>query len=164
MSNFHLRKIDIIVYALCLAAVIGMFVYAAATRSTLPEQIPTHYSLTGKINGYGGRSSVFMMPVVLLVLLPTLIITGMIPAAWNLPGVKVTKANAPYITACVRNMMDSMLLTITATMTTFFVCQVRNTNVPIFVLPLMLVLFLVNIIYCIVQTRRISRNTPADPE
>ncbi len=164
MSNFHLRKIDIIVYALCLAAVIGMFVYAAATRSTLPEQIPTHYSLTGKINGYGGRSSVFMMPVVLLVLLPTLIITGMIPTAWNLPGVKVTKANAPYITACVRNMMDGMLLTITATMTTFFVCQVRNTNVPIFVLPLMLVLFLVSIIYCIVQTRQISRNTPADPE
>ena len=162
MSKFHIRKIDIIVYALCLAAVIGMFVYAAASRSTLPEQIPTHYSLLGKINGYGSRNSIFMMPGVLLVMLPAIIITGMFPAAWNLPHVKVTKTNAPYITACVHNMMDVMLLTITATMTAFFVCQVRNTNVPVFILPLMLVLFLVNIVYCIIKTGRISRNTPAE--
>ncbi|MBP5354865.1 MAG: DUF1648 domain-containing protein [Lachnospiraceae bacterium] len=157
MANIHQRKIDIIVYAVCLIAVIGMFIYAAAAHDRLPEQIPTQFGILGKISGYGSRNSVFTLPGVLLVLLPSLIIVGMFPAAWNLPSIKVTEANAPYIAACVRNMLDVMLLTITATMTTIFVCQVRNTDAPVFLFPLMLVIFLVNIIVCIVRAGRISR-------
>ena len=167
MANIHQRKIDIIVYALCLSAVIGMFIYAAAAHNRLPEQIPTQYGFLGEIEGYGSRNSIFTVPGVLLVMLPSLIIVGMFPAAWNLPRVKVTDANAPYIAACVRNMLDIMLLVITATMTTIFVCQVRNTNVPAFLLPLMLVAFLVDVIVCVVQAGRISRNTyeiPSDNE
>ena len=110
MANIHQRKIDIIVYAVCLIAVIGMFIYAAAAHDRLPEQIPTQFGILGKISGYGSRNSVFTLPGVLLVLLPSLIIVGMFPAAWNLPRIKVTEANAPYIAAVVRNMLDIMLI------------------------------------------------------
>ena len=158
MANIHQRKIDIIVYALCLSAVIGMFICAVALLNQLPEQIPAQYGLLGKINGYGSRNSIFAMPGVLLVLLVTLIIVGMFPAAWNLPGVEVTDANAPYLAVCVRNMLDVMLLVITATLTTLFVCQVRNPNAPPFIFPLMLVVFLVNVIVCIVRTKHIGRS------
>ena len=166
MANIHQRKIDIVVYALCLAAVIGMLIYAAAAHDRLPEQIPTQFGILGKIGAYGSRNSIFALPCVMLVMLPSLIIVGMFPAAWNLPRIKVTDANAPYIAAVVRNMLDIMLLVITATMVTLFVCQVRNTDAPAFLLPLLLVIFLVNIIVCIVRAGQISRNiveVPADP-
>ena len=43
---------------------LGTIVYILIIWHTLPEQIPTHYNFAGEIDGYGGRGSLLLMPII----------------------------------------------------------------------------------------------------
>ena len=159
MKRFALRRIDLIVYGLCLLAALIALVTCAVIYKKLPEKIPTQFGITGKINGYGSRSSIFAFPAFELFMLPVLAVVGMFPSCWNLPGVTITAENAPLLGACVRNMLNTILVLITVTMTTLFVCQAKGCNAPVFLLPALLVLFFVSMIITIVRTRMIGRRS-----
>ena len=159
MKRLALRKIDLIIYCICILAALASLVAGIIIYNRLPAEIPTQFGLTGKIGGYGSRSAIFTFPAFELFMLPVLVIVSMFPVCWNVPGVTITEANAPRLGACVRNMLNTMLVLITATMTTLFVCQVKNCNAPSFLLPALLVLFLIAIIVTIVRTRIIAKNS-----
>ena len=159
MKRLALRKIDLIIYCICILAALASLVAGIIIYNRLPAEIPTQFGLTGKIGGYGSRSAIFTFPAFELFMLPVLVIVSMFPVCWNLPGVTITEENAPLLGACVRNMLNTMLVLITATMTTLFVCQVKNCNAPSFLLPALLVLFLIAIIVTTVRTRIIAKNS-----
>ena len=97
--------------------------------------------------------------ICILAALASLVAVSMFPVCWNVPGVTITEANAPRLGACIRNMLNAMLLIITVTMTTLLVCQTKDCNAPSFLLPALLLLFLVLVIVTIVRTRIIGRNS-----
>ena len=159
MKRLALRKIDLIIYCICILAALASLVAGIIIYNRLPAEIPTQFGLTGKISGYGSRSAIFVFPAFELFMLPVLVAVSMFPVCWNVPGVTITEANAPRLGACIRNMLNAMLLIITVTMTTLRVCQTKDCNAPSFLLPALLLLFLVLVIVTIVRTRIIGRNS-----
>lgn len=86
------------------AVLLGSIVFILIRFPSLPEQIPTHYNFAGEIDGYGGRFSLLLMPLIGLVLDATLVLAGRFPKTWN-TGVKVTLYNRVRVYRILRDMM-----------------------------------------------------------
>lgn len=150
----HFRIGDLIVTGLCYIAVITMIVYFLITKNTLPAEIPSRYDFSGNIRAYGSRNILLTAPVSLLFLISVLSVVSLFPSMWNLPGVKLTEENSGRLTGIVRTMLDIMLVLITAMFLTIYICQLRCTLVPAFLLPILCALFVANIIFCIMRCIR----------
>lgn len=148
------RIIDLAVIGLCILASLGMILYFLIAKNNLPTEIPARYSITGEISGYAGRSILLSSPIILMVLTVILSVVSRFPTAWNLPGISITEENLPRISAIIRTMMDVLLLTITATFTAMFICQARACRMPVFIMPVMLVIFVINIIVCVIRCHK----------
>jgi uncharacterized membrane protein len=61
--------------------------------SKLPETIPVHFNVTGTADGFGGKSTIFMLPVLGTVLFIGITILNRYPHVFNYP-VKITPENA----------------------------------------------------------------------
>jgi uncharacterized membrane protein len=88
---------------------LGSVVYILILWHTLPEQIPTHYNTAGQIDGYGGRGTLLIMPIVGLVMDLTLALVGRFPKSWN-TGVRVTVLNRARVYRLVRDLMAELRL------------------------------------------------------
>ena len=88
---------------------LGSIVYILIIWHKLPEQIPTHYNFSGEIDGYGGRGSLLLMPVIGLVTDLTVAICGRFPKSWN-TGVRVTVLNRVRVYRLVRDLMADLRL------------------------------------------------------
>ncbi len=150
------RIIDLVVIGLCILASLGMLLYYLIARSGLPLEVPARYSFTGRISGYGSRSILLASPLILLFLTVILSVVSRFPSAWNLPGIRITEENLPRISAVIRTMMNVLLLTVAATFTMMFVCQARGCKMPVFVMPAMLLIFLVNLIVSVIRCKRVA--------
>lgn len=150
------RIIDLVVIGLCILASLGMLLYYLIAGNDLPAEIPARFSFTGKISGYSGHSILLSSPIILLVLTLILSFVSSFPSAWNLPGVRITEENLPRISAVIRTMMDIMLLTVAAVFTAMFICQARACRMPFFIMPAMLVIFLINVIVGVIRCHRVA--------
>ena len=88
---------------------LGSIVYILIVWRTLPEQIPTHNNFAGEIDGYGGRGSLLLMPIIGLVTDLTVAICGRFPKSWN-TGVRVTVLNRVRVYRLVRDLMADLRL------------------------------------------------------
>ena len=61
--------------------------------SNIPGTIPTHFDLTGKPDGFGDKSSIFILPVISSVLYIGMTILNRFPHIFNYPT-KITNQNA----------------------------------------------------------------------
>ncbi len=52
--------------SLCITA--AQFIAAALVYTRLPEQIPTHWGISGQVDAYGGRLMIFLMPAISLLI------------------------------------------------------------------------------------------------
>lgn len=86
--------------------VISNFILVIAFYFKLPETIPTHFNLKGEADGFGSKSTLWVLPIIsaLTYLLMSTIITKMKPWNFNYPT-KVTKKNAPKLYAMCLQMM-----------------------------------------------------------
>ena len=86
------------------AVLLGAIVFVLIRFPSLPEQIPTHYNMAGEIDGYGGRFSLLLMPLIGLVMDGVLALVGRFPKSWN-TGVRVTLYNRVRVYRILRDMM-----------------------------------------------------------
>lgn len=93
MRKPYITKIHIILEILSYVLIIASFMIAIIGVNILPEEIPTHYDLSGNVDGYGSPAVLFGMPVTILLcnLITSLIAHFMNPAYWSMP-VKVKEA------------------------------------------------------------------------
>ena len=101
---------------------LGTIVYILIIWQKLPEQIPTHYNFAGEIDGYGGRGSLLLMPVIGLVTDLTVAICGRFPKSWN-TGVRVTVLNRVRVYRLVRDLMADLRLSMAVAFAGFAVYQ-----------------------------------------
>ena len=152
------RKIDIVVFAFTLMAILGMVLYLIIAWKTIPDQIPAKYTSAGEVLSYESKSTLLTFPIILLVMSVTLVIVSLFPTAWNVPNVKITPKNEPYIRVCVRSMIDIMLLLITIDMSVMFLYLANGKPMPIPLLIGLGVIFVGNAIFWIIRTIRVAKS------
>jgi uncharacterized membrane protein len=94
-----------------LFALVFVWGYTVYQYGNLPEQIPSHFNSNGEIDGYGRKSSLFLIPFLLTIIYVLLSVLNRFPEIFNYP-VKITRQNADkhYRLAC--RMMRWLLFTI----------------------------------------------------
>ena len=75
---------------LCGALLIGITVWVACRYAALPDKIPAHFGANGVIDGYGGKSMIWVLLAIVWALVIVMSVTERFPKYWNVPF-KVTK-------------------------------------------------------------------------
>ncbi len=71
------------------------FFLLARYWSVLPEKIPTHFNFAGKPDGWGGKESLFILPVLGTFMYIIMKLLSKYPQIYNYP-VEITEANAAF--------------------------------------------------------------------
>lgn len=91
--------------ALCLFTLIGLGALTTLYWRALPEEVPTHFGLSGEADDWGPKSTIFIFPaIVTLTLLLTFAVQFIPQHLWNYP-VKITQANAERQYALARRLL-----------------------------------------------------------
>lgn len=90
MTKRHL-VLEILSYVLLLVC----FIIAIVGMATLPDEIPTHFTMSGEIDGYGSPGTLLILPIIMLICngMTSLIMHFMPPTMWNTPS-KLKPQNA----------------------------------------------------------------------
>jgi uncharacterized membrane protein len=69
--------------------------YILSSYDSLPETIPTHFNLSGQADGFGKRSSIFLLPAITSALFFGLTLLNRFPHVFNYP-VEINETNAEH--------------------------------------------------------------------
>lgn len=129
---------------------IAMWVYIILVWGDLPDRIPTHYSFAGEVDGWGSKASILLLPVIGTVMLPLLIAVEFFPQTWN-TGVQVTPLNQAFVYRTLKNMLATLELAIVLTfgIVDYFILQ--GVNMPVWILPVMLLLIMGPIVFFLIR-------------
>lgn len=116
----------------------------------LPEQIPTHYDFAGNIDGWGSRAAILLMPVIATVTTAVLLVVERFPQTWN-TGVKVTPLNQAFVYRTCADMLATLELTILLSMMLPQIWMLMGTAMPIWIMPVLLVLVLGPIVFFLIR-------------
>lgn len=95
LLNLPVTTLERLMDAAALLFAGGAMLLAFSQFSDLPEQIPTHFNIQGKVDGTGSKSSIFILPVIALLMAVGLIFLTKFPHKFNYPG-KITAENAAF--------------------------------------------------------------------
>ena len=83
---------------------LGSIAFVLIRFPHLPEQIPIHFNAKGEIDGWGGRGTLLIMPIIGLVMDAVLALSFRFPKSWN-AGVRITLYNRVRVYRILRDMM-----------------------------------------------------------
>lgn len=92
---------------LCLLAIASMFVYAWSQFQDLPHLVPTHFDFRGRVDTYGSKTSIFVLPGIALFVFVITLFSRFNPRTLNVPF-KVTEENADRVMPIVLNMISGI--------------------------------------------------------
>ncbi|WP_077617425.1 DUF1648 domain-containing protein [Bacillus sinesaloumensis] len=112
MSNNPVLKLpttssERILAILSVLFILGSYTFILVNWSEIPDRVPTHFNIVGEADSWGGKASVFILPIVSTFLFKTLFILSKFPHVHNYP-VKVTPENAEGIYKASRKMLITM--------------------------------------------------------
>lgn len=84
--------------------IVMLFGYIIYIWNDLPEEVPTHFNGTGRVDGWGGKESLWMLPIIGLLLFMILSFLERFPHIFNYP-VMITEENAPKLYLEARRMI-----------------------------------------------------------
>lgn len=120
--DLKLSPQDTIIELACICILIISWVYAAVQYPKLPVVIPTHYNLNGVVDGYGPKSTTWILPAVGTGITLLLTFLNRYPHVFNYP-VQITKNNAEYIYTKATKMIRYLKLAI---LLIFFIIDINS--------------------------------------
>lgn len=93
--SIQLDKWDIWMDITAWTFLILLWIYPLNHYAALPNQIPTHFGLNGKADGYGDKQTILLLPIIATVLNIALRILEKFPHRFNYP-ITITTKNASY--------------------------------------------------------------------
>lgn len=120
------RPFEKVAIALALLALLAMGIYLAVQYPHLPERIPTHYGFNGKVDGWGGKGTIWLLYGIHALVVLSLIGTGHFPALFNRPQWLGERHAVPFCYLSRRLMSILILLT-----SALFVFLQMNPGTPI---------------------------------
>lgn len=91
--KLELGPADLILEILAILSLLGFLGFTLYYSSRLPATIPTHFNGSGAPDEYGSKSTLWMLPVIAMVVYTILTLVSRIPEKFNYP-VTITAANA----------------------------------------------------------------------
>ncbi len=88
-----LTTLDKVIEALCWSGLAATWLAAFIAFSQLPEIIPTHFNGSGQADGYGSKSTIWLLPVIPTILVAGLSFLNRFPHTFNYLE-EITPANA----------------------------------------------------------------------
>ena len=80
--NVKRTRLVWIVDCLCAVLLISMTVWVACRYTALPDRIPTHYGADGVINGYSGKSMIWVLLAITWFIVGLLSVAELFPKYW----------------------------------------------------------------------------------
>ncbi|MFT8316091.1 MAG: DUF1648 domain-containing protein [Clostridium sp.] len=100
-----------IIFVLTVIVLILNFIFVIIYWKDMPSTIPIHFDFSGKPNGWGGRGTLLVLPIINLFLFILLALLSKFPHIGNYP-VNITEKNAKYQYNNARKLMIVMNLEI----------------------------------------------------
>jgi uncharacterized membrane protein len=76
--------------------IVILFLYVFHIWNDLPEKVPTHFNAVGRVDGWGGKGSIWILPITGLLLFVMMSILEKFSHIFNYP-VMITEENAPKL-------------------------------------------------------------------
>jgi len=145
--------IELIVSLLCL---VGVVVYLIVMWSRIPDQIPAHFNAAGKVNRWGSKSELIVLPIISWVLYGFITLVERYPQAWN-TGVTVTEKNRARVYRILKNMIAVIKMLLLAVFASITVLSSLVLRLPIWYLGVFLLAVFGSIAFFLVQLRKTTR-------
>ena len=150
------NRYDIFVEIICLTLLIGTLIYLFINWNSIPDEIPGHYNAMGEIDRMGRKGELFVVPIVNWLMYLGITLIEKFPEVWN-TGVKVTKKNKERVYRTLKNMLSTMKLIIVAVFTYITINSAQSLSLPVWFLPVFLVLLFGSIIFFTIKLVRVSK-------
>ncbi len=148
-------KFDIVVNILSLIMLVGVAVYLAVSWIGLPDKIPGHYNALGQVDRWGSKGELLFTPIVSWILFLGITLLERFPHIWN-TGVAVTEENREQVYRILKSLIGTVKLLIVAVFAFISVNMMSAHNLPLWFIPVFLVLMFGSIIYFIVKLVRVK--------
>ena len=124
----------------------------------LPERIPTHYGLNGQADGWGGKGTVLLLPIVGVLIYTMCTVLLFFPTIWNVPY-RFDADSVVWTYQQMRSMMawTNLAMAVIFGYLTFQSAQASLSLSPYFFIVLMLAIFLPVIYYWRRLKKRLMR-------
>ena len=128
--------------------------------SNLPETIPIHYNGQGKVDRFGGRATIFSLPIIATILFIGMTILNKFPQVFNYPT-KITEDNAfnQYTNATRLIRYLKLIIVLVLGLITFRTIQNANGDsegLGIWFLPLIIGLIFIPLTYFIFKSLKVK--------
>ena len=153
-----MKPFDWVLEGLGLIFLIVMFVMTAQQYSSLPAQVPIHFNAAGVADNYGSKNTVWLMPVLSLVMYLGLSALQRYPHVYNYPS-EVTEDNAPRLyrlgVELIRSIKTLIMLTFLFLNYKIIVSgNEESTGLGTYFLPILLISFTILLVHHIWQVRK----------
>lgn len=91
--KLELTRIDKVFEFVGWLSIVAIWVLTIANYTSLPDTIPIHYNATGKADGFGGKATIFTLPLIGTLLFLGLTVLNQFPHVFNYP-INITEENA----------------------------------------------------------------------
>ncbi|BAY19518.1 hypothetical protein NIES2109_46610 [Nostoc sp. HK-01] len=141
---------------IALAGLVGLFSIAIYAWLTLPETIPIHFEIDGKVNGWGSKKILSLLPIIALAIYGFLTFISRYPHTFNY-AVIITELNAlrQYQIACsMLNWLKSEMVWIFAYIEwqIFHLATTENPHLEIWFVPVLIIIIFGTIGYWLSQS------------
>lgn len=150
------RWIKILVLVLqvfCVVILAGTFLLMALKWGSLPDTVPSHYGLDGQADGWDGKGSLWICPILSLVLFGVLTLLERFPKFWN-TGVTLTPQNRDTIYSLLWLMLVVVKTAAVLTISYMTICGALQQPLGAWFLPGTMVLMFVPMIVILVAVYR----------
>lgn len=139
-----------VVHILTGIALLAVWLHLLLAWRHLPAQIPTNFDFSGEPTDWGGKASVLISPIICTVTAIILFVVEWFPQTWN-TGVQVTPLNQAFVYRTLKNMLATLELAMVLTfgIVDYFILQA--VNMPVWVLPVMLLLIMGPIVFFLIR-------------
>ena len=139
-----------IIDSLCAVMLVGITIWVACRYGALPDRIPIHYGADGVIDGYGGKSMIWILVAISWVLIGVISVIEQFPRFWNVP-VKVTSDNKCRLLTLTWHLISTTKLVVMGIFVYLILMAMQGGNLPIFFVPAILILLTANSLYWVIR-------------
>lgn len=143
-------KYDVTVNIICLTLLLGITIYLGINWSDIPDKIPGHYNAMGGVDTWVNKGELIILPIVGWTIYLVITVIGQFPKLWN-TGVAVTAENKERVYSILKNMLNTVKLLVIIIFAFLTINSALAKNLPIWFLPVFLVLIFGSIIFFIIK-------------
>lgn len=91
--HMKISKAEVVFEIIAIVSIIISWWYLITMWDKMPNVVPTHFNFKGEVNGYGSKNSLFILPIMSVIMFIAFNILSMFPHIFNYP-IKITMENA----------------------------------------------------------------------